>query len=188
MEKNGCPEYEYSEAVHGELERLIESATESPPTQLHAASSLRWRLMAAPLLFAILACAFVRTRTFTRPGMAKDPISSPKTAAPGRPDKPDTEDDVVIITSKQLSQITVEPVSETMNSAGHEFFIVLDSAVVLLGSNFSVIVEESAGRFRPRRVQTKPGPNGLTLIENGLRAEERIVTHGAILLTAKIRK
>src|SRR5262249_10691226 len=176
MRENRNPEYEHSEAVHSELKRLIESATASPPIQSYAVRSLRWGLMAAALLCAILACAFVRSHIFRRSDMARDPINSPKSAA---------ADDVVIITSKQLSQIVVEPVSEKTSRTGHEFLVVPDSAVVLLDSEFSVFVEESTGRFRPRKVQTRPGPNGLTLIENGLRAGERVVIHGAILLTGK---
>jgi len=172
-------EYEYSEAVHNELKRLIESATAIPPAPSRAYMGLRWLLIAATLLAAILACAFVRWHTFRRSDTAKDSISSPKSAV---------ADDVVTLTLKQSSQITVEPVSEEKSFAGHEFLAAPDGAVVLLGSEFFVFVEESAGRFRLRKVQTKPGPDGFTLIEDGLRAGERVVTRGAILLTAKIRQ
>src|SRR5215468_11429496 len=179
MRDNSKLEYEYSEADHSELKRLIESATASPPAPSRAFMSLRWRMIAATLLLALLACAFVRWHTFRRSDTAKESISSPKSAA---------ADDVVILTSKQSLQITVEPVSEKKSFAGHEFLAAPDGAVVLLGSEFFVFVEESAGRFRLRKVQTKPGPDGFTLIEDGLRAGERVVTHGAIFLTVKIRQ
>ncbi|MBO0724633.1 MAG: hypothetical protein J2P52_03455 [Blastocatellia bacterium] len=177
MRENSELEYEYSEAVHSELKRLIESATPSPPSR--SLMRLRWGLMAATLLAAILICAFVRWRAFRRSDTAKGSINSPKSAA---------ADDSVTVTSKQLSQIVIGPALEKKSFAGHEFLVAPDSAVVLLGSEFFVFVEESAGRFRLRKVQPKPGPDGLTLIENGLRADERIVTHGAIFLTVKIQQ
>jgi len=179
MRENSKLAYEYSESVQSELKRLIDSATASPPAPSRAFSRLRWRLIAVTLLVALLACAFVRWRTFRWSDTAKESISSPKSAA---------EDNVVTITSKQSLQIKVEPVSEKKSFAGHEFLVAPDSAVVLLGSEFFVFVEESEGRFRLRKVQTKPGPDGFTLIENRLRVGERIVTHGAIFLTVKIRQ
>src|SRR5262249_8848387 len=179
MRENSRSGYEYSEAVHSELKRLIESATASPPAPSRSFMRLRRRLIAATLLAASLVCAFVLSRAFRRSDTAKDSISSPKSSV---------ADDFVTIMSKHSSQIVVEPVSEKKSFAGHEFLVAPDSAVVLLGSEYFVFVEESAGRFRPRKVQTEPGPDGLTLIENGLRAGERVVTHGAIFLTVKIRQ
>jgi hypothetical protein len=179
MRENSEPGYEYSEAVHSELKRLIDSATVIPPAPSRAFMRLRWRMIAATLLGALLACAFARWHTFRRSDTGKESISSPKSAA---------ADDVVTLTLKQSLQITVEPVSKKKSFAGHEFLVAPDSAVVLLGSEYFVFIEESAGRFRPRKVQTKPGPDGFTLIENRLRVGERIVTHGAIFLTVKIRQ
>src|SRR5215468_10100917 len=179
MRENSELGYEYSEAVHSELKRLIESATASPPAPSRSLMRPRWRLIAATLLAAILVWGYVRSHTFRRSDTAKDSVRSPESAA---------ADDVVTITSKQSSQIVIEPVSEKKRFAGHEFLVAPDSAVVLLGSEFFVFVEESAGRFRLRKVQTKPGPDGYTLIEDGLRAGERVVTHGAIFLTVKIRQ
>jgi hypothetical protein len=178
MRENSNLGYEYSEAVQRELKRLIDSATASPTAPSRAFSRLRWRLIAVTLLVTLLASAFVRWRAFRRSDTAKESIGSPKSAA---------ADDVVILTLKQSLQIKVEPVSEKKSFAGHEFLVAPDSAVVLQGSEYFVFVEESEGRFRLRKVQTKPGP-GFTLIEYGLRVGERIVTHGAIFLTAKVRQ
>lgn len=177
MRERGNPEYEYSEAVHDELKRLIESATANPPPQSHAVAGGWWLLMLVALLSAILVFASVRSHEFKHPRAKRDSTISPK---------PGVADDVINVTSKQALQIVVEPISE-MNSAGHVLLVAPDTAVVLLGSVYFVFVEESPGRFRRRQVQIKPGPNGFTLIENGLRANERIVTHGAILLTTNPR-
>ncbi|MBO0721371.1 MAG: hypothetical protein J2P41_11150 [Blastocatellia bacterium] len=179
MSKNSKLEYEYSEVVQSELKRLIDSAAASQPAPSRAFMRLRWRLIAATLLAAVLTYAFVRSQTFKRSETAKDSINSPKSTA---------ADGSVIITAKQSLQIVVEPVSETKSIAGHEFLVAPDSAVVLLGSEYFVFVEESIGRFRLRQVQIEAGPDGLTLIKDGLRAGERVVSHGAILLTAKIRQ
>jgi hypothetical protein len=179
MRERGNPEYEYSEAVHNELKRLIESATANPPGPSHAVRGGWWLLMAVALLSAILVFASVRSHAFRRPGAERDSANSPKAGV---------ADDVMSVTSKQALQIVVEPVSEKMNSAGHEFLVIPDSAVILFDSKLSVFVEASAGRFRLRNVQAEPGQGGFTVIENGLRAGERVVTHGAILLTTKIRK
>ncbi|HEY7179915.1 MAG TPA: hypothetical protein VIC84_00785, partial [Blastocatellia bacterium] len=179
MRERGNPEYEYSEAVHNELKRLIESATANPPGPSPAVRGGWWLLMAVALLSVILVFASVRSHAFRQPGAERDSTNSPKS---------DVADDVMSVTSKQALQIVVEPVSEKMNSAGHGFLVVPDSAVILFDSKFSVFVEEPAGRYRLRNVQARPGQGGLTVIENGLRAGERVVTHGAILLTTKIRK
>src|SRR5215471_6083366 len=102
MRERGNPEYEYSEAVHDELKRLIESATANPPPPSHAIAGWWWLLMAVALLSAILVFASVRSHAFKRPGAERDSTNSPK---------PGVADDLISVTSKQALQIVVEPVS-----------------------------------------------------------------------------
>ena len=60
--------------------------------------------------------------------------------------------------------------------------VIPSSAVVARGENSFVLVEEAPGRFRKRRVEIGHEVDGSVMINSGLKAGERIVTKGAVLL------
>jgi RND family efflux transporter MFP subunit len=56
-------------------------------------------------------------------------------------------------------------------------------ALITQGSDSYVLTEDSAGRFRKRKVKPARDANGYTIIEQGLTAGDRVVTSGVLLLT-----
>jgi hypothetical protein len=113
-------------------------------------------------------------------------------------------DGVVALTPNQWRSVTVEPVSWNVISDcrpgrrpdrrvdrqpdcrpdGRKSLVVPDSAVIALDAKPLVFVEEAPGRFRRRQVEPGRGLGGRMVIERGLEEGERVVTHGAILLSA----
>lgn len=58
------------------------------------------------------------------------------------------------------------------------------SAVLTQGTSAFVMLEETPGGFRRHEVKTGPEIQGLTIVEEGLRVNDRVVTSGALLLGA----
>jgi len=69
------------------------------------------------------------------------------------------------------------------NSEKREMPTVPTSAVLSEGQNAFVLREESQGRFRRQQVKAGREIQGYTVIEQGLGANDRIVTSGALLLS-----
>jgi hypothetical protein len=179
MNEKFYPNYENSEAINRELKRLIESATahptaQAPPTPGGMRSRV-WRLLSCALFFLILTGALLYLRQPER----LDPAS-----ARNGPPNPLAADDAVTLSPKQLRSVTVEPVSREVITNGRKALIVPDSAVIVLDAKPLVFVEEAPGRFRGRLVEPGIDLDGRRAIERGLQEGERVVTHGAILLSA----
>jgi multidrug efflux pump subunit AcrA (membrane-fusion protein) len=60
------------------------------------------------------------------------------------------------------------------------------SAILSRGPDSFVLLEESAGRFRRRRVKAGRELEGYTAVEQGLEAGDRVVTSGVLLLDSEM--
>jgi len=69
------------------------------------------------------------------------------------------------------------------NTVNHKAPAVPSNAVLTQGSNSFVLREEGQGRFRRRTVKSGRESKGYTVIEEGLAANDRVVTSGALLLS-----
>src|SRR5262249_4819182 len=56
-------------------------------------------------------------------------------------------------------------------------------ALITRGSESFVLAEDSTGHFRKRKVKAARDTNGYTVIEEGLKGNDRVVTSGVLLLT-----
>jgi cobalt-zinc-cadmium efflux system membrane fusion protein len=66
--------------------------------------------------------------------------------------------------------------------------VVPASAVIAQNDQSLVYVEEAKGRFRRRQVKTGRDLQGMTVVEDGLKPGERVVTHGVLLLNGIVGK
>jgi multidrug efflux pump subunit AcrA (membrane-fusion protein) len=57
------------------------------------------------------------------------------------------------------------------------------SAILTEGDRSYLLVEESAGRFSRRQVRSGREIEGSTVVEDGLHANDRVVTSGVLLLS-----
>lgn len=62
------------------------------------------------------------------------------------------------------------------------------SAVITVNNLSAVLVEEGGGRFRRREIRLAREEDGYTLIESGLKAGDRVVTKGVLLLNNGVGK
>ena len=69
-------------------------------------------------------------------------------------------------------------------SATQEVLTVPSSAVVAEGDQRSVFIEESAGKYLKRTVETGNEINSATIIRSGLKEGERVVVRGSLLLSS----
>jgi cobalt-zinc-cadmium efflux system membrane fusion protein len=69
-----------------------------------------------------------------------------------------------------------------INATRQSVAVVPSSAVVAVGDKTVVLVEDTPGRFRRRLVRVGDEVNGSVVVQDGLKAGERIVTQGALLL------
>ncbi|HZS10537.1 MAG TPA: efflux RND transporter periplasmic adaptor subunit [Blastocatellia bacterium] len=77
----------------------------------------------------------------------------------------------------------------TIGAAVRQSVPVIPSSALLSGNDsFAVFVEEAHGRFHRREVRPGRDLEGFTVIEEGLKPGERIVTHGALLLNGAVGK
>jgi cobalt-zinc-cadmium efflux system membrane fusion protein len=73
-----------------------------------------------------------------------------------------------------------------LNSAAQENAIMLPaSAIVTEGDHRYVFVEESMGHYVKREIVAEIGKDGAVIVKSGLHSGERVVTRGAILLSAQ---
>jgi hypothetical protein len=56
-------------------------------------------------------------------------------------------------------------------------------ALITQGTESFVLAEDSTGHFRKRKVKAARDTNGYTVIEEGLKGNDRVVTSGVLLLT-----
>ena len=71
-----------------------------------------------------------------------------------------------------------------IGSTGKRKVTTVPSAAVLTqGSESFVLREESAGKFRRRQVKSGPEVHGYIVIDDGLAANDRVVTSGTLLLS-----
>ena len=70
-----------------------------------------------------------------------------------------------------------------IGSAVKQSKLVVPTGAVISQNNTSMLfVEEEHGRFRRREIKVGNESEGLTVIEDGLKPGERVVTHGVLLL------
>ncbi|HEY2381616.1 MAG TPA: efflux RND transporter periplasmic adaptor subunit [Terriglobia bacterium] len=76
-----------------------------------------------------------------------------------------------------------------VGSAAKEKAVLVPSPAVLTeGEHSFVLVEEAAGQFRRREVKAGPEIGGDTVVREGLRPDERVVTSGVLLLSSEGNK
>jgi cobalt-zinc-cadmium efflux system membrane fusion protein len=66
------------------------------------------------------------------------------------------------------------------------FSVIPESAVISEGNQSMVFVEEGAGHFRRRQIQTGPEMSGWIAVVSGLQPGEKVVTRGGLLLNEVI--
>jgi cobalt-zinc-cadmium efflux system membrane fusion protein len=72
------------------------------------------------------------------------------------------------------------------SAAKRKLSAVPSTAVLTQGNESFVLAEDSAGRFRKRRVKTVRETGGYTIVEEGLTSSDRVVTAGVLLLSNMI--
>lgn len=66
--------------------------------------------------------------------------------------------------------------------------VVPTGAIISQNNSSYVFIEESAGKYRRRQVKTGSDLQGMTVIEDGVKAGDRVVTKGVLLLNSMVGK
>jgi multidrug efflux pump subunit AcrA (membrane-fusion protein) len=74
------------------------------------------------------------------------------------------------------------------NATKEKVVLIPSQAILTEGEHSFVLVEEAAGQFRRREVKPGPEIGSNTAIRDGLRANERVVTSGVLLLSSEVDK
>jgi len=74
------------------------------------------------------------------------------------------------------------------NATKEKVVLIPSQAILTEGEHSFVLVEEAAGQFRRREVKPGPEIGSNTAIRDGIRANERVVTSGVLLLSSEVDK
>jgi cobalt-zinc-cadmium efflux system membrane fusion protein len=74
------------------------------------------------------------------------------------------------------------------NATREKVVLIPSQAILTEGEHSFVLVEEAAGQFRRREVKPGPEIGSNTAIRDGIRANERVVTSGVLLLNSEVDK